>query len=347
MKTQLEYVWLDGGNPDDPLGPTKKLRSKTKILDLAPGATINDLNQIPSWGFDGSSTWQAGTDNSDCALVPVAMIKDPLRKGDDFIVLCEVYDVESGQPHASNTRAPLTKACERYAQQEPLFGFEQEYTLMQEGAPFRWPKLGAPSRAQGGYYCGVGYDELYGSAFKETYTRVCIDADLMLSGTNAEVMPAQWEFQIGPLPPLAACDQLWLARYLMYRVGEQFELYATLDPKPRSGDWNGAGMHTNFSTKKMRDEDGLVAIKKACRQLEERHAEAIALYGFGNELRLTGRHETCDISTFRCGIGDRGASVRIPAQVAKEGCGYLEDRRPAANADPYEVANVILQTICG
>ncbi|OGY62443.1 MAG: glutamine synthetase [Candidatus Harrisonbacteria bacterium RIFCSPHIGHO2_01_FULL_44_13] len=350
MKAAAEYIWIDGQKP------TKKLRSKTKILD----GPINGLSDIPMWAFDGSSTCQAGTANSDLILQPVFMVPDPtrgkprtttscLRGGGNVLVLCEVL-LPDFTPHESNTRAKLRIAAKRYSRHKPLFGIEQEYTLYDAdgGRPFRWPKVSTAFPApQGPYYCGIGSDEVYGRELIEAHTAACLKAGLAVAGTNAEVMPAQWEFQIGPLGPLEVADELWLARWLLYRLGENYGISAKLDPKPISGDWNGAGAHTNFSTRETRRSGGLKHIKEACERLGKFHLEHIKVYGADNDKRLTGRHETCDIKTFRYGIGDRGASIRIPAPVAKAGCGYFEDRRPAANVDPYEACRAILETVCG
>jgi len=325
---KAEYIWIDGTEP------TAKLRSKTKILA--------DGDELPIWGFDGSSTNQAPGDQSDCVLQPVKWVDDPIRGGDDKLVLCEVTDIDL-TPHRSNTRALLRTVAEKYADQEPLFGIEQEYTFLKDGRPYGFPMGGYPA-PQGGYYCGVGTDEIYGRDVVEAHLECCLEAGLSISGINAEVMIGQWEFQVGPLSPLEVADQLWLARWLLYRVGEDFGIAATLDPKPVQGDWNGAGAHTNFSTNAMRE--GYDPIIAACDALGEKAQEHVKGYGFGIEGRLTGLHETAPWTEFNYGVSDRGASVRIPWQVAQDKRGYIEDRRPNANMDPYVVTRLITDTVC-
>ncbi len=333
-RIKAEYLWLDG------VKPTSKLRSKTKILE----GVVGRLEDIPVWGFDGSSTEQAAGHSSDCLLKPVHYVPDPIRGGEHIIIMCEVLSPE-GIPHVSNTRARLRELTEKTLVQEPWFGIEQEYTMMQGGKPLGWPKDGYP-RPQGDYYCGVGAEMVSGRALVEAHMEACLKAGLKFCGVNAEVMLGQWEFQIGPLPPLRAADELWIARWLMLRLGEDMGIEISLAPKPVMGDWNGTGGHTNFSTGAMRDPGGIAVIDAACRALGERHEKHIAVYGDGNEKRLTGKHETCSIREFRYGVSDRGASIRIPIFSAKNGCGYLEDRRPAANADPYQVCAIILETVC-
>jgi len=259
--------------------------------------------------------------------------------------MCEVMNAD-GSPHKTNTRARLRALAEKHADQESWFGIEQEYTLFQGRSPLGWPDGGYPA-PQGPFYCGVGADEVFGRDLVEEHMEACVRSGILISGINAEVMPGQWEFQIGPLGPLEVSDEVWLARWLLYRLGEDYGVSATLHPKPVKGDWNGAGAHTNFSTKAMREMGGIDVITKACEALGKAHDKHIALYGAHNEERLTGLHETCSIKEFRYGVSDRGASVRIPMATANDGFGYLEDRRPSANMDPYEVCTSLLETICG
>ena len=334
-KVRLEYIWMDGHRP------TQKLRSKTKVME----DTIDSLEDIPDWGFDGSSTNQAEGNNSDCLLKPVCKVPDPIRGGHDLLVLCEVMNAD-GTVHSSNSRAELRKVSEKFKDQKAWFGIEQEYTLFDGRNPLGWPEGGYPA-PQGPFYCGVGADEVYGRDIVEEHLQLCIDAGLEISGINAEVMPGQWEYQIGPLSPLESGDQMWLSRWLLYRIAEDYGISATLHPKPIKGDWNGAGAHTNFSTRFMREEGGLKVIKDACEKLSKNHDEHIAVYGAHNEERLTGLHETCSIKEFRYAVSDRGASIRIPMQTANDGFGYLEDRRPSANMDPYQVCAILIKTTCG
>jgi glutamine synthetase len=272
-------------------------------------------------------------------------VPDPLHREHDILVLCEVLNAD-GTVHWSNTRAHLRQVAEKFKSHEPWFGIEQEYTFFQGARPLGWPDNGFPA-PQGGYYCGVGADEVFGRDVVEAHTDACIRAGIHIEGTNAEVMPAQWEFQVGPLGPLEVSDELWLARWLLYRIGEEFGVSATLYPKPVKGDWNGAGAHTNFSTRTMREDGGLKVIEEAMRKLERRHDDHIKVYGAHNEERLTGMHETSPIHSFRYGQFDRGASVRIPMVTINKGKGYFEDRRPAANMDPYQVTAILVETVCG
>ena len=316
MTFKAEYIWLDGTEP------TARLRSKTKVM--ADGA------ELPIWGFDGSSTNQAPGSNSDCVLQPVCSVPDPIRGGDDVLVMCEVL-LPDMTPHATNTRALLRPVAEQFEGLEPWFGIEQEYTFFRDGRPHGFPAGGFPA-PQGFYYCGVGADEVYGRDVVEAHLDACLEAGLGISGINAEVMPGQWEFQVGPLSPLDVSDHLWLARWLLYRIAEEFGISATLDPKPVAGDWNGAGAHTNFSTNTMRE--SYEPIIAACEALGKRAAEHVEHYGADIEHRLTGLHETAPWHEFSYGVSDRGASVRIPWQVEVDQKGYIEDRRPEREHGP-------------
>lgn len=328
MAYKAEYIWIDGTEP------TARLRSKTKIMD--------GKGDLPIWGFDGSSTNQAPGKNSDCVLKPVFSCPDPVRGGSDVLVMCEVLLTDM-TPHPTNTRAQLRPVAEKFANQAPLFGIEQEYTFFEDGRPHGFPVGGFPA-PQGFYYCGVGADEVFGRPVVERHLDLCLQAGLSLSGINAEVMPGQWEFQVGPLSPLEVSDQLWMARWLLYRVAEDFGISATLDPKPVQGDWNGAGAHTNFSTKAMRE--SYPPIVAACEALGTNVEEHVKHYGANIEMRLTGSHETAPYNEYSYGVSDRGASVRIPWQVEVDQKGYIEDRRPNANMDPYVVTRLITNTVC-
>jgi len=333
-KIRAEYIWIDGQKP------TAKLRSKTKIID-----PVKKIEDVPEWAYDGSSTYQSEGRFSDLLLHPARFVKDPIRGGDNILVLCEVRHPD-GSVHPSNTRARLVEVSSKYKEHEPWFGIEQEYTFFEGAKPLGWPENGFPA-PQGGYYCGVGSDEVFGRDVVEAHTTACIEAGLSIYGTNAEVMPAQWEFQIGTLPSPDIADQVWIARWLLYRIAEEFGVAATLYPKPVKGDWNGAGAHTNFSTKAMRADGGIKEVEKAIEKLRVKHEDHIKVYGAHNEERLTGHHETCHIHEFRSGVGDRGASVRIPLGTSNAKKGYLEDRRPAANMDPYQVCAILIETVCG
>ena len=334
MKVMAEYIWMDGHTP------TQKLRSKTKILSKK----ISSVSELPQWGFDGSSTNQAEGNFSDCLLKPVWLCKDPIRGEENILVMCEVMNAD-GSVHASNTRAHLREIEEKFSKEKIWFGIEQEYTFFEGRNPLGWPEGGYPA-PQGPFYCGVGADEAFGREIVEDHLDLCLEAGLELSGINAEVMPGQWEYQIGPLGPLEVADQMWVSRWLLYRISEDYGVSATLHPKPVKGDWNGAGAHINFSTQSMREEGGLKVIEDACEKLSKKHDEHIAVYGAHNDERLTGDHETQSISEFSYGVSDRGASIRIPMQTSNDGHGYLEDRRPSSNMDPYRACAILIETTC-
>lgn len=331
------YVWIDGE------GGT---RSKLRIIKLKK---IREINELPIWNFDGSSTKQAEGKYSDIFLHPKRMYEDPWRGFPHILVLCECYNDEI-TPNEYNNRKELEQLQEKYMALEALCGIEQEYILFDRktNLPFGWKGFNEPgSGPQGPYYCGNGGGINFGREICEKHMELCIKAGIDIYGTNAEVMPAQWEFQVGTADPLKVSDDLWMARFILHRVTEKYESYVSFHPKPYPGDWNGSGAHTNFSTKETREDGGLKKIIEICKILEGRHDRYIERYGKNNKLRLTGHHETQSIDTFTWGIGDRGASIRIPKQVKIDGKGYFEDRRPASNMDPYVVLKLLLSAVAG
>lgn len=332
---QVMYIWIDGTG--------EHLRCKTKTMDFEP----KKPDECPVWNFDGSSTGQAEGSNSDVYLYPVTLFKDPFRRGKNKLLLCETYKYNR-KPTATNKRHSCAEVMERATDSHPWFGIEQEYTLMStDGRPFGWPKNGFPG-PQGPYYCGVGADKVYGRSVVEAHYRACLYAGIKIAGTNAEVMPAQWEYQVGPCEGIQMGDHLWMSRYILHRVSEDFGVVVTFDPKPMPGDWNGAGAHTNFSTEAMRNDGGMKEIELAIERLGKQHTRHIKAYdpreGKDNERRLTGHHETSSIHDFSAGVANRGCSIRIPRQVGEDGKGYLEDRRPSSNCDPYSVTEVMVRT---
>lgn len=351
---KLEYIWLDGNNP-------QSIRSKTKVVK----EQIYSKEKFPIWSFDGSSTKQAKAgsgENTDCLLKPVLIKSDPFRGGENKLVFCEVLNPD-GTPHKTNKRSQLEEKLKEIGfdkdnfqimSEIPWFGWEQEYTLTHkpnnpfgfelESLPLGFNK-GVKPRPQGDYYCGIGYDNVIGRKIVEKHLDMCIEIGLDISGINAEVLLGQWEYQIGPVSALNGSDQLWLSRYILQRVAEDFEVNVSLHPKPISGEWNGSGCHVNFSTPEMRSEGGLEVIKGCMIKLEETHKEHIELYGLDNDKRMTGEYETSSINEFSSGFSTRDTSIRIPAQSIVDGKGYFEDRRPASNCDPYLVAGRMLQTI--
>lgn len=318
------------------------LRSKARTVR----APVNGPEDLPRWNYDGSSTGQAPGEDSEVILYPQAIFKDPFRRGENLLVICDCY-TPAGDPIPTNKRASAANifAQEEVVKEEPWYGIEQEFTLLQKDVkwPLGWPIGGFPG-PQGPYYCGVGAEKAWGRDIIDAHYKACLYAGIKISGINGEVMPGQWEFQVGPCVGISSGDQLWCARYILERITEKAGVVLSLDPKPIEGDWNGAGCHTNYSTLSMRNEGGFDVIKAAIEKLRHKHKEHIAAYGEGNERRLTGRHETADINNFSWGVANRGASIRVGRDTEKDGKGYFEDRRPASNMDPYVVTSMIAKT---
>lgn len=335
-KYKLEYIWLDGSQP------TQGMRSKTKVLDDTKFS--GKLEECPIWSFDGSSTQQAEGGSSDCLLKPVFLCEDPARKN-GYLVMCEVLNADH-TPHETNGRATINDKDSDF-----WFGFEQEYTLVdpETNLPLGFPANGYPA-PQGPYYCSVGTKAAFGREIVEEHLDICLDAGLNVEGINAEVMAGQWEFQIFAKGAESAGDQIWVARYLLERVAEEYGVIVEWHCKPVKGDWNGSGMHANFSNEVLRTAGDKAVYDEICNKFgtEEAIAKCIAVYGADNEQRLTGLHETQAIDKFSYGVSDRGASIRIPIATVENGwCGWLEDRRPNSAADPYKVAAAIIEVVKG
>ena len=338
INTVVEYIWI-GGN--------QELRSKTRILyDLG----TNDINEIPEWNFDGSSTDQSSGEESELILKPKKLFMNPFRpskktnKNSIFVlVLCDVY-YPDGTPHKTNTRVLADEIFNQGPGEEPWFGIEQEYFLIDDDDY----NFLMESSYQGPYYCGNGNVNAYYRDIVETHMNMCIAAGVKIGGVNAEVAPCQWEYQIGPLEGIKVSDHLIVSRWIMERVSEMFNVTVCWHPKPFQN-LNGSGAHTNFSTKKMREDNGLTHIKEAIAKLKDNHISHMFLYGKNNDKRMTGNHETSSYNEFKFDINkpfNRGCSVRIGSDTINKKCGYFEDRRPAANMDPYLVTSKIFKTTC-
>ena len=329
-KSKLEYIWLDGYEP------TQNMRSKTKIINNFSGK----LEDCPIWSFDGSSTLQASGVSSDCLLKPVAIYPDPTRIN-GYLVMTEVLNAD-GSNHSSNGRATIDDDDNDF-----WFGFEQEYFIMdtQTQLPLGFPLGGYPG-PQGLYYCSVGGRNTHGRDFVEEHADLCIEAGLNFEGINQEVAIGQWEFQLFAKGAKKAGDEIWIARYLLDRLTESYGYYIEYHPKPVKGDWNGSGMHANFSNTTLRTCGSKETYEKICEAFRPVTKEHISVYGAYNDERLTGLHETASINDFSYGVSDRGASIRIPIMVVENGWkGWLEDRRPASNGDPYKIAARIIKTV--
>ncbi|XP_017782214.1 PREDICTED: glutamine synthetase 2 cytoplasmic-like [Nicrophorus vespilloides] len=334
-KCQVKYIWIDGTG--------ENLRGKTRTLDFVPSC----YEEVPKWSYDGSSCFQAHGEDTDIFLIPVAMYKDPFRRGNNKLVLCETYDKDL-QPTSTNHRAACADAVRKICKHEPQFGLEQEYQLMDaDHRPLGWPAMRGEPEVTGLCYCGVGSNNVVGRDIVEAHYRACLYAGLDIAGSNAEVTYGQWEFQIGVSDGIKGPDDLWMGRFILNRMAEEFGVWISYHPK-LFPNWNGAGCHTNFSTKEMRDDGGLKVIEECICKLSKRHKEHMKRYdpkcGEYNKLRLTGLHETSSMDVFTHAVGNRSSSVRIHRETVAKKKGYFEDRRPSSNCDPYAVCDAIVRT---
>ncbi len=335
----LEYIWLDSNND---------FRSKTKVMELENNQNCQlNAEDLPLWNYDGSSTGQAIGTDSEIFLKPTTLFRDPFRrKSNAFLVWCDMVNKNKKSLENSNRQFALD-IFEKYPGEEPWFGLEQEYFIVnpKTNLPIGFEPNSNPE-PQGKYYCGIGSDRALCREIPEEHLEHCLFAGIQICGINAEVAPAQWEYQIGPCVGINGGDHLWVSRYILNRTAESYGYNISYHPKPLgvNSDWNGSGCHTNFSTKSMRDSNGIDYIYEAIKKLAKNHLEHMKYYGENNELRMSGLHETSSYNKFTYGRANRGASIRIPNSVLEESRGYFEDRRPAANCDPYLVTGLIMKT---
>ncbi len=343
---RVSYVWCSGKDSHHDL----RSKDKTLYLTAADAAkepqALLDAGVFPEWNFDGSSTEQAKGLDTEILVRPVKAYKNvlPSYAADvkRFIVLCECF-LPSGQPTKDNYRFLARQVfAEDKTNSKPWYGMEQEMVLVDIATnwPLGWPSLGFPA-PQGPYYCGNGSKAAgsLGRKYHDKFYELALSMGLTISGTNAEVLPSQWEYQVGPCEGIDIGDQMIMSRWLYLRLLEDEGIDVDFRAKPfPQGDWNGSGLHTNFSTEATRAEGGIQAIYEYIDRLSKTVEIDVPFYGQDNNTRLTGAHETSRIDQFGFGVGTRGTSIRIPNQVNNEKKGYFEDRRPAADADPYLVA---------
>ena len=325
-KYKLEYIWLDGYKP------TPNLRGKTQLKDFDAFPT---LDQLPLWGFDGSSTMQAEGHSSDCVLKPVALYPDAARSN-GVLVMCEVM-MPTARRRIRPTCAPPFSTIPA-----PGSASSRSISFTKTAVRSASPPTGYPA-PQGPYYTGVGYKNVGDIARKmvEEHLDLCLAAGINHEGINAEVAKGQWEFQIFGKGSKKAADEMWMARYLMLRLTETYGVDIEFHCKPLGDtDWNGSGMHCNFSTTYLREAGGKEYFEALMKAFADHREEHIAVYGPDNQMRLTGKHETAAIGDFTYGVADRGASIRVPHSFVNNGYkGYLEDRRPNSQGDPYQIAS--------
>lgn len=339
----VDYVWIDSNN---------RCRSKTRVLYRDNLQTENlSLKDIPDWNYDGSSTGQSKGTMSEIILKPRRLFDSAFYQDNHsihpfhfaYLVLCDTWNTDN-TPALNNNRYSAQEIFSRYNNEKPWFGLEQEFFIYDNRT--QKPIKSFEIDNTGSYYCGVGRSiEARGRKLINKHLFYCLKSGIRISGTNAEVSPGQWEYQIGPVEGIEASDQLWMSRYILERLAEEFDFYINYHPKPELGDWNGSGCHINFSTETMRKSNGFDSIIQSMYKLESKHQEHMAVYGEYNDQRMTSDHETSSFDSFSYGVGNRQASVRIPFDTQRNRCGYFEDRRPAANIDPYLATSKILETV--
>jgi len=326
---QATYVWIDGSG--------QSLRSRSRTLDYKP----TKLEDIPKWNFKSRPCSLALDDyDSDTYLYPVRMYPCPFSQGENILVLCETYDYAK-KPTLSNVRKTCIEVMQKTEDHQPWFGFEQQYTFLDlhERHPLGWPLKGFPG-PQGPYYCGVGSGKIYGRDIVEAHYRSCLYAGISIFGINAQVLPSQWEFQVGPVEGITVADDLWMAKYILERVAEDFGVIVSFNPKP-VGNLIDASAHCLFSSKSMRETGGIKHIEEAVVKLRHTEDNNMKIH----PMKLDSKHQRVELVRKNTShLGDCiESSIRIPWFVIDLGFGYLEDRRPLSNCDPYSVIKNLVE----
>ncbi|XP_070391237.1 glutamine synthetase-like isoform X1 [Dermacentor albipictus] len=348
--------YLDLEQPEDQVFCTyvfvdatlENVRSKMRVLRYEPKSP----EECPRSTFCGAGTDQwpdAGVD-SELYLLPVALFKDPFLKGRNKLVLCEVLNADE-QPHETNTRHPCKKAMEAVKEEEPWFGIEQEYAILeQNGVPIGWPKQSHSLKCCQSYFYAVGSENTAGRQVADAHIKACSYAGVKLYGSNVEAVISQWEYQIGPLPGVETGDHLWISRYILQRVAEDFGVVVSFEPRPfKSLKMPGCAGHINFSTKSSRSEGGLDWINKAIAKLELKHELHLKAYDprkDANKERLRGNLMATPSREFSAAVSAKTVCVRIPRLTKVAGRGFFEDRRPGANVEPYRAMQRLVETLC-
>jgi len=340
-KVLATYIWIDSTQ--------EQLRQKTATLDSFP----SDVSELKIWNFDGSSTGQASGNYSDVLLRPVAFFRDPFRRGNHILVFCECLR-EDGNPHPNDARRPLAQTIESCQEKDPLFVLEQQYTMLDlKHRPLGWPQPSGFPSATGDSYCGIGADRSFGRDIAEAHISACLFAGVKIEGMRGGLMPGQWAFRIGPGSGVEVADHLWVARFILHQVAEQFGVVISIHPNPV------AKISTSFlpvylATKEIREEKGLKAAEEAAKRLRETHESYQEIFRreqgrefsieFSRELsRDFSRDLSRDFS--RADLDPRDL-VRAREVPESWGSKYLEDGRPASNCDPYVLIQKIAETVC-
>jgi glutamine synthetase len=340
MKTSIEYLWtgidLIQNNIELGLNITRK-KFHTKVRTINTKLESPTISDFPIWSFDGSSTGHVVPDiltnaNTEIILKPVKFYPHPW--GLDWLVLCETFNIDH-TPHQTNTRAQVNKIFETNMYLVPRYGLEQEYVFMDSitDTIYGWDHDPTKWIAQTEHYCNTGPLFAKLRPIVQEHYLICLKLGLNISGFNAEVMPSQWEFQIGPSVGINAADELTIGRFILERLAESHNLYINYHSKPLSA-YNGSGCHHNFSTSEtdiLTQSTYMKFYNSKFSQIGSTHAQQLKSYGNDNHLRLSGLHETSSMNVFSYGIGTRHTSIRIPVDVYT----YFEDRRPSSSCDPY------------